>query len=1202
VKLHRRLFNHLSFSRRPSNASAVRHRRPRFDLLEDRRMLAAADLDTSFDFDGQAKTDFGLVHSGTDYGLAVAYQSDGKIVVLGQTDNSGATIVRYNDDGSMDTTFGAAGRLTVDVFAASFRGTSLAVDSSDRIVIAGNFNLNGEVDFGVLRLNSDGSFDTTFDGDGKQTIDFDGTGDYATSVELDGIGRIVVAGYLNVAGSAEHLGDDFALVRLNSDGSIDTTFGSGGRQTVDFGSELAVEFGDERATSVTVDGDQRIIVAGDSLQGYGGTWGLDYDFAVARLNSDGSLDMSFGAGGKQLVDITATAPGEYSTLGGVAVDSAGRIILAGTGSIGDAGGGFAIARLTGDGALDSTFSGDGKQLVDPNPIAWNVSEFAYLALDSGDRIVVAGGAYTGNGHHSHFTTIRVDSEGSLDTTFSDDGIQVINFDGFSSKANAVTVDTADRILIIGVSGADFAMARLTKSGTLDTTFSSDGKLLTDIVQSNDEFVTDIEYQADGKVLVLGQSNYGSTAIARYTTDGSLDASFGTAGTLIIESDVFYSMAVDSLNRIVLAGNTLIARLNADGSPDMSFGTEGRQSVGMFVTDSGAGLVVDNLGRIIMSGYSHGPGQRDFAVIRLDSDGWLDTTFGDGRQTVDFNSGDDYGNSVAVDSIGRILISGVTYQAATGADFAVARLNADGSLDTTFGVDGKQIFDFGNTEDTVRQVIVDDTDRIVVVGDTNQTTTGADFAVVRLTDDGQLDATFGAGGALTIDFGSPSDHANGLAVDEAGRIVVVGATTSEVTKDDIAVVRLNDDGTLDTGFGEDGKQTVDSDQSWETGVGVIVDNSGRIVIAGHAWSWSTGFDFALVRLIGGSPSGDVDGDGIEDSVDPSPNVFSNDFSDVGLSGGATSGTITSRGDQVLTIVDASSAVEGVLITASASGGANPALITVENVTHSLDAGESIVVTHGSVITRVIAGPVLATYADDNSQVIATANIPAEAELTFKPETLSFAVPSGNAQILVDVVLIGDAGQEATATLTSGNQISFDPEAFTFTAPPTNNSPVEVIAAGAPLSVVPGTELQPVSIDIRPGDSQNTLNLGSNGVIAVAILSTSSFNALQVMASSVVFAGAHATKSTVQDVDGDGRQDLVLSFRTQDTTLQALYASLLADDINGDGILDSSHQTASVSLSGQTVDEVLVQGFDDMDLFLAGKALRTLLDQLAAAGAL
>jgi hypothetical protein len=141
-----------------------------------------------------------------------------------------------------------------------------------------------------------------------------------------------------------------------------------------------------------------------------------------------------------------------------------------------------------------------------------------------------------------------------------------------------------------------------------------------------------------------------------------------------------------------------------------------------------------------------------------------------------------------------------------------------------------------------------------------------------------------------------------------------------------------------------------------------------------------------------------------------------------------------------------------------------------------------------------------------------------------------------------------------------------------------------------------------IDIKPGDSTNSVNLASQGMISVAILSTADFNAAWVDVNSVLFAGAKAVSFTWKDVNGDGRLDLVLNFRTQDTNLGKLYKQLLAEDINADGVLDSNQQEASIALTGQTTSDALFVGFDQTDLFLSGKALRQTLDQLAAAGAI
>jgi hypothetical protein len=145
------------------------------------------------------------------------------------------------------------------------------------------------------------------------------------------------------------------------------------------------------------------------------------------------------------------------------------------------------------------------------------------------------------------------------------------------------------------------------------------------------------------------------------------------------------------------------------------------------------------------------------------------------------------------------------------------------------------------------------------------------------------------------------------------------------------------------------------------------------------------------------------------------------------------------------------------------------------------------------------------------------------------------------------------------------------------------------------------VQPVEIDVKPGSDPNAINLSQNGVVAVAIFTTDSFDASMVDVNTVVFAGASAVHSALEDVDGDGDLDMVLHFRVQDTALDEIYAQLVADDINEtDGVLDSNKQEFEVTLTGETLDDQLFAGMDDLELFLAGKSLRNLLDGLAAAG--
>ena len=245
----------------------------------------------------------------------VALQGDGKIVVVGGG-GSGAdfALARYNTDGSLDTSFSGDGKLTTD-FGSSDAGAAVAVQGDGKIVAVGG----SAGDFALARYNPNGSLDTSFSGDGKQTTDFGGFGQVAAGVALQGDGKIVVAGNGGSTGNSV----DFALARYNTDGSLDTSFSGDGKQKTDFG-----DF--DVATGVALQADGKIVAVGVTRAGGG-------DFALARYNPNGSLDTSFSGDGKQTTDF-----GGSDGANGVVLQGDGKIIAVGDSGAGD--GDFALAR------------------------------------------------------------------------------------------------------------------------------------------------------------------------------------------------------------------------------------------------------------------------------------------------------------------------------------------------------------------------------------------------------------------------------------------------------------------------------------------------------------------------------------------------------------------------------------------------------------------------------------------------------------------------------------------------------------------------------------------------------------------------------------------------------------------------------------------------------------------------------------------
>jgi uncharacterized delta-60 repeat protein len=289
-------------------------------------------LDPSFDGDGKVLTDF-AGRAALAYDVVI--QPDGKIVVAGTVDGVGVSdsdfgVARYNTDGSLDPTFGDQGLVTTDV-GTEDQGWAVSLQGDGRIVAAGMTQVDETRDFALVRYNTDGSLDESFDGDGKRTIDFGGL-EFAFDVAMQADTKIVVVG-ATLGSPGSH---DFAIARLNPDGSLDTQgldpymdapFGTDGKVTTDFGAG-----DDDEATSVAIEPGGKILVAGLASPADA----LDGAYGLARYNVDGSLDSTFGAGGKVTTDF---APGEDAPWG-IVIQRDGRIVLAGSSASFD----FALAR------------------------------------------------------------------------------------------------------------------------------------------------------------------------------------------------------------------------------------------------------------------------------------------------------------------------------------------------------------------------------------------------------------------------------------------------------------------------------------------------------------------------------------------------------------------------------------------------------------------------------------------------------------------------------------------------------------------------------------------------------------------------------------------------------------------------------------------------------------------------------------------
>jgi uncharacterized delta-60 repeat protein len=367
-----------------------------------------------------------------------------------------------------------------------------------------------------------------------------------------------------------------------------------------------------------------------------------------------------------------------------------------------------------------------------------------MVIQSDGKIVVAGFV----GSSSDFALARYGVDGSLDSGFGSGGTVSTNFASLHDEINAIALDGSGNIVVAGYArqsngNFDFALARYTPAGVLDASFDTDG-MVTTAIGSGQDVAKAIAIQSDGKIVAAGFSYNGSNndfAVARYNNDGSLDTSFDSDGmvTTPVGSglDEAYSIAIQSDGKIVVAGKTqgsnadiALVRYDTNGTLDTTFGGVD----GIVIQDvntahnEGNAVAIQSDGKILVTGYGY-DGAQGFLLLRYDTGGTLDLSFDDDGMVITHIGSQATGLSIAIAGDEKILVAG---RASNGSnnDFALARYNADGSLDTGFDGDGTVVSAMGSaTEDWGNAVGIQSDGKIVVAGFSG-TTDHHDFAVAR----------------------------------------------------------------------------------------------------------------------------------------------------------------------------------------------------------------------------------------------------------------------------------------------------------------------------------------------------------------------------------------------------------------------------------------------------------------------------------------
>ncbi|MFN5458681.1 MAG: hypothetical protein ACK5AY_02105, partial [Bacteroidota bacterium] len=674
----------------------------------------SGELDTTFNMvDNSPYSNF------NDKIIVTALQPDGKIIIGGSfTTCNFKRIGRLNSDGSTDTGFNPGSGFDNDV-------KSICVQPDGKILVVGAFlSFNGVSRNYIARLNTDGSLDTGFDpGSGFDNPIY--------SVILQPDGKILVGGWFNMYNGNSHSD----IVRLNSDGSIDNSFSTG------TGFDYGVE-------ALCLQSDGKIIVAG-YFTTYNGT---SIGNNVTRLNSDGSLDVSFNVG-------TGVSNNSVYT---AAIQSDGKIILGGNFSTFNGTARNNIVRINTNGSLDTGF----------DPGSGFSSSVYSVKIQSDGKIIAGGWFFSFNGYTTNYVA-RLNSDGSIDTGFS-------TVTAFNSNVSAVNLQSDGKVIVVGEftkfnGTVKNRIARLNSNGSLDTGFYPDQ------LSGFDGNVYTTAVQSDGKILVGGLfTSYQGVSrnnIARLNSDGSLDQSFnpGTGFNSVVES-----ISLQQDGKIIAGGwftsfngtsRFYITRLNSNGSIDLSFNPGSGFS---FIVKS---TTLQGDGKIIVGGqFTSFNGTSRNYLARLNSDGSLDQSFDAGTSL------NGAVNAICWQPDGKIIIGGSSNY--------IMRFNSNGSIDGGFSA----IFD-----GSVETIIHLSNGKIMVGGAfISYNTTTPRRRIALLNSNGSIDSGFNPGGVNGFD-----NRIESIAVQADGKVIAGGRFTSFNGIPVTSVARLNTDGTLDNGFNTSG---------------------------------------------------------------------------------------------------------------------------------------------------------------------------------------------------------------------------------------------------------------------------------------------------------------------------------------------------------------------------------------------------------------
>lgn len=806
---------------------------------------SSAGLDPGFGVGGWVREAVGF---GNNPAFDGAVQADGKLLIVGtwgfqcalHDDEREPVVARYEPDGTLDSSFGINGisRLQTPVLNANAYAVAEAADG--KIVVGGGVTYGSVDDLLVMRLAADGGLDPSFGaGNGYATFDAGG-GEVAQSVVAHPDGRISAVGF-------DWFSDTVLVVRFAADGGLDTSFGGGAGFVT-----TQINIGDDVAWDAALQPDGKLVVVGRT----------ESDGFVARYLEDGSLDAGFASGGVAVTDF-----GGSDTIHGLALQDDGKIVVTGTNL--NAGGttsdGF-VARYGTSGALDTGFGSGG--LVGFGGSIFDRGLAVHVQSDG--RIIVASSLTVMPGYREIMGALRFEANGTPDTSFGSNGLVIPSVDEVQSIPSAIAALDDDGMVLMGRGDSfnyeAFVAARLDGTGAPELAFGEQG-VATTRVRGTDDYGTDVAALPDGRILSavtseLSEScltfvNEPKIGVVAHLPDGSLDPDFGQGGiaSFSVRPDPggAEAVAVQPDGKIILAGtgaNTsfddfLAVRLLPDGSLDPDFGTDGFAYVAIpLQTEEAFSVELQPDGKIVVAGTIYTTGDTDIGLARLNANGALDPSFGTAGVVIsDVANQDDYATDLALQPDGKLVVGGTTDQS-----FLLLRYNPDGSLDGTFGSGGTLTPSLAFGAETLGAVLVDVDGNVVMVGDAQDPgPTGRRGVVLRRSPDGTPDLGFGQSGVLA------PEAWRGLRFRDAAilpnhRIVIAG---SRVVSPDLAFISVLHEGIPDTSHAPDGVAFFDLGGADFAEAITVLDGGDRVALVGRIED-QDGVDFVVAAALSPLP--------------------------------------------------------------------------------------------------------------------------------------------------------------------------------------------------------------------------------------------------------------------------------------------------------------------------------------------------------------